>query len=249
MRKTVTIATCAAFLSACLTTKYETHNDEPEVRFSGKRPGETFIRHVDVAVTRHHFVLGAIPNHSGVDIAKVADLQPGQALVNTRVEAEMTFPTMLAWIGLGVVSFGIGWAVWTPRTTTIKGDLVDVKGVKDHGPVAQEKGKEEVAGKEEEEPEKAPPEPGPFKGAVVPLAGEYTQADATSACGTHGAKLPTRAELKSAREGGFLNRNAGDLWTADGKGDDGWIFSAGSGVTFLKDHDSSYAAVCIKTGT
>ena len=239
MRQLVALTIACTLFSGCLTTNYVIGDeDDVDVRFGPRHKGETLVRHIEVDEWRNHFLLGLIPVHKDVDLAELADLEPGQRLVNTHVESTMSGWSLPVWLGLGVLTAGIGCAVWTPRVTTLTGDVVEVKG--------KAKQAKEGEAKEAEEAPKAEETGGRF----VVLDGTFTQKDALAACAKQDATLARKVELEVARKEKRFEERAGDVWTSDTKGHDGWSFNTESGAAFLKNPEETLGAVCyFKKGT
>lgn len=241
MRKLVSCMTSTCLLTGCLTTNYvQRDHNGTDVRFGGRLPDETLVRHVVKEAHRSHFLLGAVPYEADVDVAELAELEPGQTLVNTRLEASMTGIDVVLWLGIGIISYGLGFLVWTPRTTTLTGDVVESKG------------KAAPAGDKAATAAKAPAAPGkaaaPEVGSLFVLDGTYSQAAATTACEGQGARLAHKGELEGAYKTGQLDKKAGDVWTDDRNGQDGWSYNTESGAAFLKDPSEPLGAVCFKKG-
>lgn len=226
--------------SACTTANYRIYDgDRTEIRFSGARAGETSKRPVDIKIRHHYFVFGLVANKDVIDIAKIVGLQPGEALVDTRIVNSMEGRDVFATIGLGIITFGILPIIWSTRTSTIRGEVVSFAG-------AGAAPKRAVTQEEEVTEEPTPPAVDDAVPGLTWLAEKRTQAAALAGCDSVGARLPTRAELKDLRAAhAHLQTTEGEVWTTERQEDDAWTYSFASGTAFLRDPDDLLATLCV----
>jgi hypothetical protein len=247
--------------TGCTTTQYRAKSDESEVRLTGRLKGEKLLKRVDREVRHHFFLFGIIPYERELDIARELKLKPGQALVNTRIESSFGGIDALVFIGGAALSYGLLPAVWTTRTTTIRGDIVETEDDDETPATPAAKAEGPAVGPP------APPSPAVAPIAAAPKAATWIELDeqhnrkgAAEECAKRGGRLPTRAELKKHRE---LLGKGGDVWSADlpesdddddgGKsrevGESAWSYNLDAGAAFLKSPGDRLGVVCIQGGT
>jgi hypothetical protein len=258
-RRLATVGLLTGALASCTTTTYRSRGDDAEVRLSGRLEGETVVRKIDREVRHHYFLFGLVPYEPDLDVARELKLKPGQTLANAKIENSFGVIDVLVFVGGAALSAGILPAIWTTRTTTIRGELVEA---------------EEPSGKQDAEeaapkPLVGPPAevaaaaPAPAKAATwIELDEKLNVKGAEEACAKRDGRLPTRSELKKNRE---LLSQGGDVWTGDrpgGEDDDGkravnedddhgdaaWSFNLSAGAAFLKSGEERLGVVCLIGG-